>query len=358
MLPNRFFPRLIFPKGEQSKFINSLCEKNSFNTKQLAEMIGIPPRTLSDWKREKYYISEFGLNLICNRFHIPIPNNVNKLREDWEKERLKANRKGGLARFRIYGSPATIEGCRKGGSNALRILRERGIIPECKYYSFPSNKSFELAEFMGIMLGDGGITNAQATVTLNTVADSKYIKFVAELGKNLFGEEPSISPRTDCKATNLRFNGIKMIEFLVKNGLKVGNKVKQQVGVPNWIYQVKDYKIACLRGLMDTDGGISICTHKRGLKKYRYCRPCFANKSRPLLEFVSNTLKEFGFHPCVAGYRIWLYNRFEVGKYFDVIGSDNYRLFRFKEDIPNGSGDGSLNHIAQAIDRFDSCILR
>lgn len=336
MLPNHLFPRLLFPKGKQSELINGLCEKNGLNTKKLATAIGVPPRTLSDWKREKYHIGEYWLRLMCNQFHIPIPNNIDKLREDWKKERLKANRKGGFAHFRMYGSPATLEGCRKGGSNALRILRERGVIPECKYYSFPSNKNFELAEFIGIMLGDGGITKLQATITLNTVADSKYIKFVAKLGKNLFGEKPSVSPRTDCKATNLRLNGIKMIEFLVKNGLKIGNKVKQQVGVPNWIYQVKDYKIACLRGLMDTDGGISICIHKRGSKKYRYCRPCFANKSRPLLKFVNDTLEEFGFHPSMTGYRIWLYNRFEVYKYFEIVGSDNYRLLRFKEDMPSG----------------------
>lgn len=322
----------MFPKGKQSEFINGLCEKNNLNTKQLAEMIGIPSRTLSDWKREKYHISESGLNLICNRFHIPIPNNVDKLREDLGKERLKANRKGGLAYFRIYGNPATLEGCRKGGSKTLQILREKGIIATCKNFTLPSRTTIELAEFIGIMLGDGNLSKFQASITLNTIADKDYIKFVEKLGIKLFSDKPTITDKKDCHATDVRFSGIKLVEYLVRHGLQTGNKVKNQVGVPKWISGQKQYKISCLRGLMDTDGCVAKCTHKYKLKSYVYYNPCFANRSKPLLEFVTNTLRELGLHPSIAGERIWLYNKAEVCAYFELVGSNNTRLLKFREE--------------------------
>lgn len=332
MLPNPFFPRLIFPKGEQSKFINSLCEKNGLNTKGLANIIGVPPRTLSDWKREKYHISEFGLNLMCDKFHIPIPKNVDKLREDWERERFEANRKGGLAYFRMYGNPATLEGCRKGGSHTLRILREKGIIAPYKNFILPSRITTELAEFMGIMLGDGSLSKFQASIALNTIADKDYVKFVEKLGIKLFSDKPTISDKKDCHATDVRFSGIKLVEYLIRHGLRTGNKVKNQVGVPKWVFKQKQYKIACLRGLMDTDGCVAKCTHKYKSRSYVYYNPCFANRSKPLLGFVTNTLRELGLHPSVAGERIWLYNKAEVCAYFELVGSNNTRLLKFREE--------------------------
>lgn len=173
----------------------------------------------------------------------------------------------------------------------------------------------------------------QATITLNTEADKEYVHYVSRLGNTLFGQKPSISNRKDCKATNLRYSGIKLIEFLLKVGLKRGDKVKQQVDVPDWIKSSIKYKVACLRGLMDTDGCISRCTHKYKTKSYTYYNPCFANRSKPLLDFVTNTLEELKLHPSVAGERIWLYNKTSVKDYFKIVGSSNFRLLKFKTNV-------------------------
>src|SRR5665811_87527 len=48
--------------------------------------------------------------------------------------------------------------------------------------------SREFAEFIGIMLGDGGINNPwQANITMNSVADAKYAIYVEKLIQKLFG---------------------------------------------------------------------------------------------------------------------------------------------------------------------------
>jgi len=345
-MPKYNYLRLKFPHGQQRKFLESVFEKSRLDANGIAQIINLSPRTIRDWKREEFNISETAVIRMCKLFNIIPPKNLLTLKDNWAKMKLEINRKGGLARYKKYGNLGTPEGMKKGGSKTLKILRERGILPLSKNYVLPKNKNVDLAEFVGIILGDGGITNEQASVTLNSIADKQYINFVIDLSKKLFKNKPTFIKKKDCNAVDLRFSGIKLIDFLINIGLKRGNKVKQQVGVPDWIQKSNIYKTACLRGLMDTDGCIVVSTHKIGFKRYVYFNPCFANRSKPLLRFVASTLQDLGLHPSIAGERIWLYNKAEVRDYFKLVGSNNFRLLRFKESIPNGSGDGSLNHIA------------
>lgn len=335
-MPKYNYPRLEFPKGEQRKFLEKIFEKSGLGIQNLAKIINVSPRTIRDWKREKFNISEDAIDKFCKFFDITPPNDEKLLISNWLKTKTEISRKGAIARFNKYGNLGTPEGSRKGGSKTLRILRERGVIPLCKHYALPRNKSVDLAEFVGIMLGDGGITKEQATVTLNSEADKQYIEYVISLGRKLFRNKPAIVKKKDCKATDLRYSGIKLVNFLISIGLKRGNKVKQQVEVPDWVQKSDSYKIACLKGLMDTDGCVAVSTHKVGLKRYVYYNPCFANRSKPLLSFVAETLRDQGLNPSVTGERIWLYNKAEIRAYFDIIGSSNARLLKFKETSPSG----------------------
>lgn len=337
-MPKFNSPRLKFPQGEQRRYIEQVISENGVDAKEIASVVGVSPRTIRDWKREKYNITENAIKRINGSLISPELLNINNLIEKWKIIRTDLNRKGGIARYKKYGNFATIEGCRKGGSKALSILRSKGIIPECKHFSLPNNRSVLLAEFVGILLGDGGITKDQVTITLNSESDKQYVEYVNSLGIKLFRDKPTIAKRKDCNANTICFSGKQLVEYLVKNGLKVGNKVRQQVGVPNWIQNSKSYTKMCLRGLMDTDGGVVLSTHKYKLKLYRYLNFCFTNKSKPLLEFVKNSLIKFGLRPSVAGIHVWLYNKAEFQAYFRIVGSSNYRLSKFKEDDPDGKG--------------------
>jgi hypothetical protein len=330
MLPKFGLQRLRFPKYKQREFVEKVFNKSHLDTESLSKIAGLSPRTIRDWKRERYCISKYAVDVFCKQFNIEHPQNIQKLINNWRKERLMASTKGGYAHFKMYGNPATLGGCKKGGSKTLKILRERGIIARCKNFSLPSHKTSTLAEFIGIMLGDGSLSKFQAAITLNTLADKSYIKYVTKLGIKLFKDKPTVTNKNDCNATDIRFSGIKLVKYFVRLGLKIGDKVKNQVGVPNWILDSQLYSISCLRGLMDTDGCIAKSTHKWKLKTYVYRNQCFANRSKPLLKFVENTLINTGLHPCVAGERIWLYNKMEVQKYFELVGSHNYRLLRFR----------------------------
>ncbi len=196
------------------------------------------------------------------------------------------------------------------------------------------NRSEYSAEFFGIMLGDGHLGKEQIQITLSTIVDKQYAIYVINLYKIIFGYKPKMFKKSDCNALCIYKNSVKLVNLLVKNGLKIGNKVKQQVSVPEWIVKNKRYSRLCCRGLMDTDGCIVIHKYKVNGKLYKYKKLIFTNHSIPLSDFVFNTLKSIGLNPKMVirleKRRVWLYNSNEVIKYLDIIGSSNYRLLKFR----------------------------
>lgn len=324
--------RLKFRFGQQKKFLNEVFNKSRLSTGVLAEIANVHPRSFRDWKNEEITMTLFAVEKFIDLFNVILPEDKEILAERWQKARKMANKIGGLAMFKKYGSPGTKEGRRKGGIRAIANLRKNGIIPKVKIYKLPISFSVDLAEYVGIMLGDGGITHAQASITLNSNADLKYSYFVANLGKKLFREKPKLYMRKDCNALILYYSGSLFIEYLTRIGLKIGNKVRQQVDVPDWIKSNSSYRIACIRGLMDTDGGVFFHRYKINGKEYVYRKICFTNRSIPLLIFVKETLGELGFTPKlinnVVNKQVWLYNNTEVADYLKKVGTSNTRLSR------------------------------
>jgi len=47
---------------------------------------------------------------------------------------------------------------------------------------------------------------------------------------------------------------VELVRHLHNLGLKIGNKVKQLLDIPDWIKVNPEYSKVCLRGLIDTDG--------------------------------------------------------------------------------------------------------
>ena len=135
-----------------------------------------------------------------------------------------------------------------------------GLIQET---SIPHSE--ELAELVGIILGDGHIhaqpntndKNSQYYVSVTTHEDEiQLINHAENLMSELIGKEPLRLPNCKFNSLQLRLTGMKGVIKMKNCGLKSGNKVEQQVGVPEWIKQDKNYTIKCLRGLIDTDGTI------------------------------------------------------------------------------------------------------
>ncbi len=189
--------------------------------------------------------------------------------------------------------------------------------------------STQLAEFFGIMMGDGGINNPwQANITLNSIKDAKYSKYVSSLCKKIFGIIPAVRKRKTSNALVVSLASTSVVDFLVTNGLVRGNKLKTGLMIPRWILEKPLYKKACVRGLIDTDGCIFIHVHKVLGKVYKNIGLSFSSCSPELIFQVADIFAEFGIIPHISkrGRDIYLYQADSVVKYLKIIGTSNYRI--------------------------------
>lgn len=189
--------------------------------------------------------------------------------------------------------------------------------------------SKDLAEFFGIMIGDGGINNDwQFKITMNSIADKDYSKYVLKLVQKLFKVEPSLMKRKNRNAMDVYLNSVTVVDFLVDNGLIRGNKLKQGLKIPKWILKNREYSKVCVRGLFDTDGCMYIHTHKVSGKIYRNIGLQFTSYSKELIFQVAEILDNFGIMPHITkrGNEIYIYQADMIKKYLKLFGTSNSRI--------------------------------
>ncbi len=306
------------------RFISDVQEKLNFDSEELGKRLGISGRTIRDWKREKFKPNSDIIRKLGRLASIPIPKH-GILNKYWYVK--KGASKGGIRRFQLYGAPGNIESRRKGGF--MSWLKRKNNSELWKKYTNTFSKpqeSNKLAEFIGIMLGDGGMTDGQITIYLSGITDHQYSRFVANLIKRLFELKASINENKKEHLLRVGISGINVVKYLIEKGLKVGNKVLLQVGVPAWIWKNKEYIKACIRGLIDTDGCFLIHKYKVNNKEYKYPKICFSNHSEPILDFVHKSLLKLGYNPKrTFEYDVWLHNQNEVKRYLQEIGTNNFK---------------------------------
>lgn len=250
-------------------------------------------------------------------------HNIKKLNDYWYTE--SGSSIGDKIRYKLYSPPGTIEDRKKGGRISQKRRREdpekyRGIGCNVKKVFTCPPYSEKLAEVIGIILGDGSINNYQMRVTLNRKTDRNYAIFVRNLIQQVFSESPSMIERVKYNTIELTISGAGLVEVLEQLGLRRGNKITHQVYFPKWILDNLQYRIACVRGLFDTDGGLYF--HKKGLKKYLGWR--FANFSKPLLKNVMEVLLSLGFNVKKSGdHKLYMYSLDNISRYMRIVGSNN-----------------------------------
>ena len=164
-----------------------------------------------------------------------------------------------------------------------------------KHIKLPPQSKF-LAEFVGICLGDGCVSKYQIGITLNTIADRKYITYVINLINHLF---PTIDVKMVKKvgenALEVRINSRIISDFLLEMGIVPNNKV-----IPAWILNSNEYRNFCVRGLFDTEGSISFKQYsgKKGVSLYKQLN--FRNTNEKLMQFVRDVLISIGLNPTMT----------------------------------------------------------
>lgn len=319
--------RLDCLNGTQRLFIeNALVHYESLF--KMAKVSRVHPRTLSDWRREKTHMPLEVLERIYKDLGLSLPSSLKILPDLWYVKR--AARMGGRRRFQLYGPFGTLESRRKGGIVSTRRFQNDPNYAKSvgfrlrKQIQKPRHSSL-LAEFVGILLGDGCLNNYyQVTVSFNSKTDAAYAVYIQSLLKRLFGLDVAVLHRKGTHAGVLIASSRALQEYLVRKvGLKRGNKVAIQVDIPEWIWTKAAYQSACLRGLMDTDGSVYSYAHRVNGYRYRHLAMCFTNHSLPLLRSVEGLFRNHGFYPARSRYNVYLHRISDIRAYFRLVGSSN-----------------------------------
>jgi hypothetical protein len=245
----------------------------------------------------------------------------------------RAGRLGALARYRLYGNPGTEQGRRKAGRllrawihNNPVLARLQGVATAKEIKQPPFSPL--LAEFVGILIGDGGIRNAfQVTISFDRSKDQEYAEWLQCTIKRLFGLGSSLSLKKKSLGGDVVISSVNLVRFLEKiAGLKSGNKLRNGLDLPAWIWTRRSYQVACLRGLMDTDGGPFIHRYQVNGKWYAYPKICFSSMSEELRSSVCRLFSNTGFHARLAKSNLIFIDRVdEVRHFYKVVGSRHKR---------------------------------
>ena len=301
----------------------SELHKLGYDVHRIAQITSVTQRTVLDWKRGKYSIPYLHLQHIASTAKLNLGSYEIYLSDDWAHTR-KAGRLGAAASIAKHGLPGTIESRRKGGINSYGarkniesdIFTRVGIITP-----LPSE---ELAEFIGVMIGDGNLTKYQASIALSSIVDTEYCAFISSLTEHLFGLKPKVLKLKNANCLTVTCSSVKLVEFLQELGLPIGDKVRQNHTIPSWILGERSYTIACLRGIFDTDGCIFAEIHAINGKSYSYPRMSFVSASSALRETIYNALCDLEFEPKMRNNRsINLERRTDVDRYFEIVGTSN-----------------------------------
>lgn len=139
------------------------------------------------------------------------------------------------------------------------IANKRNIVIKREY-------SKELAEFIGILYGDGHINKHKNSDYIIDIAghsknDLEYHKrYIKPLIQMLFNLEPKLIFKKNQNTLYTRIRSKEIFYFMKEAGVPTGRK--NCLIVPDWIKNDGRFFISFTRGLFDTDG--SVVVRKRG----------------------------------------------------------------------------------------------
>jgi len=183
-------------------------------------------------------------------------------------------------------------------------MKKIGKIP-ASYPSFRRNG--DLAELIGVVLGDGHIEKFPRTESLTILSNGENKGFIRHYS-NLVGKLFNKNPYQGWHGGGSNCIRIRIYQKNISKrlGIPCGNKSALKVNIPEWIIKNKGYLKRYLRGLYEAEG--SFCIHK---PTYTY-KFLFANKNEYLKRNVYGALKILGFNPHEGKYQIQISRKEEV----------------------------------------------
>jgi hypothetical protein len=198
-----------------------------------------------------------------------------------------------------------------------------------KRVKIPKFVNEEIAELVGIILGDGHLNRKEARIVGN-ITEKEYYDYLKNLFSLVFGIEPILKCYTN--SVRLAVNSVNISKYLVSLGLKLGDKIKNRASVPEWIFENSVFMRACLRGLFDTDG--SFFPSSKG-SEYNIMWKMGSNSLLPY--DIRRLLIGLNFHPTRIfdnGRKVSLCRKNEIVIFFNEIDpKNNVQLLRYNNTI-------------------------
>ena len=184
------------------------------------------------------------------------------------------------------------------------------------YARLPHNG--DLAEYIGVVLGDGHIEKCPRTERITITGDFNkpdYILRYVALTEKLFHKKPVVA-----RAKNSNGFRLSLYQKFISLRLDIptGDRTNFLYQLPKWISENPNYIARFLRGLFEAEG--SLCVHLPTCT-YNFS---FSNYNPHLLDIVKKLLIQLEFHPEIRHNAIRIRKRAEVERLKKLINFREY----------------------------------
>ena len=236
----------------------------------------------------------------------------------------------------------------------------------------PTKMTNQLAEDIGIMIGDGCLSIYKDKKRVNydiscigNLYDEKsyYESYIKNLKLCLFNLKFGLIESKRDSTCILRAHSKGIIEFYSKSiGLPIGKK--DRIGIPSIIFSKRSFLISCIRGIGDSDFSLTFKRKDSEIPYYPVIK--IISKSRNLIGDLNCGLKCLGFKPTVSydvctfdkrtknhyiSHSLDLNGKKQVERWMELIKFNNTKnLIKYRFWKNNGVGP-SKHHLLEILNK-------
>lgn len=167
-------------------------------------------------------------------------------------------------------------------------MKKEGKI-KSKYLAL--KKDGDLAELIGVVLGDGHISKFPRSEELTIFSNSNnkgFIKRYSRFVEKIFDKTPYVAKTSWSNCVRIR---IYQKNISSRIGIPFSPRKDKKISVPRWILKSNNYTKRYLRGLYEAEG--CYCVHlPTSTYKFLFC-----NKNISMMNNVFRLMRGLGFHP-------------------------------------------------------------
>ncbi len=169
-------------------------------------------------------------------------------------------------------------------------------------------KNENLAELIGVVLGDGHVgvfPRAECLRIVGTSTNHGFVERYSKMVERIFNKKPYVAKRKQSNATDITIYEKNISKRL---GVPTGARKELALPIPNWIRRSKKFQIAYLRGLYEAEGCYAVHL-PTGTHKF-----IFTNMNKSLISNVFELVQRLGFHPHISANKVQVSRKEEVQK--------------------------------------------